>query len=204
MTNKNKNRIFKDVKNFIFDTIKINKILLLIICILSFIIFLTGIIVAIKTNSNVINNDSWGIVDIATGKLTISFFSRLLSMIFVMIILFLCSFNKYLLPIAVLFIFYRSYLLGLNICLIIINYGFTGAIISVIIAFPCQLFILCSLILFYVMMLKINRDLKSWGGCYTTYPRLKVLLFSLLFLFILCIIETLLLVLFSADVILVI
>ncbi len=204
MTNKNKNRLFKDFTNFIFENIKINKILLIIISILTFITFLTGIIVAAKTHSSLIDSDNFGTVDVSNGGITSTFFTRLLSMLFVMLILFGCSFIIYLLPIGVIFIIYRGYLLGLNICLMIVRFGFSGTIISIIVAFPCQLLALAIFIIFFVIMLKTNKDYRCWGGCRTPHQRLKILLITLIVLLILCALESLLLALFSAKVILVI
>ena len=204
MTNKNKNRLFNDFTNFIFENVKINKFLLIIISIITFIAFLTGIIVGAKTHSNIIDSDNFGVVDITTGGLTSTFFTRLLSMLFIMLILLGCSFTIYLLPIGIIFIVYRGYLLGLNICLMIVKFGFSGTLISIITAFPCQLIALAIMILFFVIMYKTNKDYRCWGGCRTSHQRLKIVLTTILSLFIICILEALLLALFSAKVILVI
>ena len=204
MTNKNKNRLFNDFTNFIFENVKINKFLLIIISIITFIAFLTGIIVGAKTHSNIIDSDNFGVVDITTGGLTSTFFTRLLSMLFIMLILLGCSFTIYLLPIGIIFIVYRGYLLGLNICLMIVKFGFSGTLISIIVAFPCQLIALAIMILFFVIMYKTNKDYRCWGGCRTSHQRLKIVLTTILSLFIICILEALLLALFSAKVILVI
>ena len=204
MTNKNKNRLFNDFTNFLFENVKINKFLLIIISIITFIAFLTGIIVGAKTHSNIIDSDNFGVVDITTGGLTSTFFTRLLSMLFIMLILLGCSFTIYLLPIGIIFIVYRGYLLGLNICLMIVKFGFSGTLISIITAFPCQLIALAIMILFFVIMYKTNKDYRCWGGCRTSHQRLKIVLTTILSLFIICILEALLLALFSAKVILVI
>lgn len=204
MTNKNKNRLFNDFTNFIFENVKINKFLLIIISLITFIAFLTGIIVGAKTHSNIIDSDNFGVVDITTGGLTSTFFTRLLSMLFIMLILLGCSFTIYLLPIGIIFIVYRGYLLGLNICLMIVKFGFSGTLISIIVAFPCQLIALAIMILFFAIMYKTNKDCRCWGSCRTSHQRLKIVLTTILSLFIICILEALLLALFSAKVILVI
>ena len=86
----------------------------------------------------------------------------------------------------------------------IVRFGFSGTIISIIVAFPCQLLALAILIIFFVIMLKTNKDYRCWGGCRTPHQRLKILLITLIVLLILCALESLLLALFSAKVILVI
>lgn len=204
MTNKNKNRQIRELGNFIFESIKINKFMLIIFLVISIITLFTGIIVAAKTHSSIMANDNFGLVDITTGGLTTTFFTRLLSMMFMVLILFGCSFTIYVVPISIIFISYRSYLLGLNICLMIINYGFSGALISIIVAFPCQLIAIGVMILYYVTMLKTNKDYKAWGGCRTPYQRLKILIITIIVLLLLCLLESLLLAIFSAKVILVI
>ena len=204
MTNKNKNRQIRELGNFIFESIKINKFMLIIFLVISIITLFTGIIVAAKTHSSIMANDNFGLVDITTSGLTTTFFTRLLSMLFMVLILFGCSFTIYVVPISIIFISYRSYLLGLNICLMIINYGFSGALISIIVAFPCQLIAIGVMILYYVTMLKTNKDYKAWGGCRTPYQRLKILIITIIVLLLLCLLESLLLAIFSAKVILVI
>ena len=204
MTNKNKNRQIKELGSFIFEEIKVNKFIFIIFIVISIITLFTGIIVAAKTHSSIMINENFGLVDMTTGGLTTTFFTRLLSMLFMVLILFGCSFTIYVVPISIIFISYRCYLLGLNICLMIINYGFSGALISIIIAFPCQLLAIGVMILFYITMLKTNKDYRAWGGCRTPFQRLKILLITVIVLLLLCLLESLLLALFSAKVILVI
>ena len=114
MTYKNRNRQLNDIKNFACDMLKECKLKVIILSAIIIITFLTGIIIAAKTHSSYENLDSYGIVDVRTGTLTTSFFSRLFSMLFVALIMFLCSFSPYLFPLAVILIAYRAYLLGLN------------------------------------------------------------------------------------------
>ena len=120
MTNKNKKRQFKDVAGFALEIIKESKLKIILLSAISLITFLAGIIVALKTHSSYENLENYGIVDVRTGSLTTSFFSRLLSMLFIALIMLGCSFSSYLFPFAVLFLAYRAYLLGLNICLMIV------------------------------------------------------------------------------------
>lgn len=204
MTTKPKNRQIKNILNFILDCLKEHKFLFIIIASFCLISILTGIIVGAKTHSSYGSLDNFGVVDVTTGGLTSSFFTRLLSMIVISLVLFGCSFSIYLSPIALLFLAYRSYLLGLNICLMIIFYGVSGTVISIIIAFPCQLIALAVMMLFYILMFKTIKDYKCWGGCKTSNQRLKVILFMTIALIAVCLLESLLLALFSAKVILVI
>lgn len=204
MTKKNKNFAIKDIKDFIFESIKLCKIKSAILLLFALITFLTGIIVAIKTHKSWGTSDGMGIINTKTGALTSSFFTRLLSMMFVYLILLGCSFHHMLFPIAVIFLSYRGYLLGLNITLMIIFYGFSGAIISILVALPCQLFAILSLMIFYILMHRTSKDYACYGGSRYLGQRTKISLSFVCVLMLICLIESFLLFMFSAKIILVI
>lgn len=204
MTNKHKNRQLKDELKFCFDILKESKVKVIVISVVTLIALLTGIIIAARTHSAYASLDNFGVIDVRTGTLTTSFFTRLLSMFFIALILLGCSFTIYTFPIGLLFIAYRAYLLGLNICLMIVFYGFSGVIVTVIVAFPCQLIALALLCLFYILMTKTVKDYKCFGGSKVPNQRMKIIVCGFLSLFVICVCEALLLTLFSARVILVI
>lgn len=204
MTYKSKNRQFKEEARFAFDILKESKIKAVIVSVVVLIALLTGIIVAARTHTAFASIDNYGIIDVKTGTLTTTFFTRFFSMLFIGLILLGCSFSVYLFPIGVVFIAYRAYLLGLNICLMIVHYGFSGVIVTIIVAFPCQLIALALMCLFFILMSKTIKDFKCFGGCRVPKQRMKIIICGLLCLLIICIFESLLLLLFSAKVILVI
>lgn len=204
MTYKSKNRQFKEEARFAFDILKESKIKAVIVSVVVLIALLTGIIVAARTHTAFASIDNYGIIDVKTGTLTTTFFTRFFSMLFIGLILLGCSFSVYLFPIGVVFIAYRAYLLGLNICLMIVHYGFSGVIVTIIVAFPCQLIALTLMCLFFILMSKTIKDFKCFGGCRVPKQRMKIIICGLLCLLIICIFESLLLLLFSAKVILVI
>ena len=204
MTYKNKKRQLKNVAGFALDLLKESKVKLIIISVLIVIAFLTGVIVAARTHSSYNNLDGYGIVDVRTGGLTTTFFTRLFSMLFIALILFGCSFTVYLFPVGLIFLVYRAYLLGLNICLMIVFYGFSGVVVTIIVAFPCQLIALAVLGLFYILMSKTIKDYKCYGGARVPKQRMKILVSAIVLFLAICIVESLLLTLFSAKVILII
>ncbi len=204
MTNKNKNRQLKEATRFACDMLKESKIIIIILSVISLITLLTGIIVAIKTRNSFSSLNGYGVVDVRTGGLTTSFFTRLFSMLFIALILFGCSFSIYIFPIGVIFLSYRAYLLGLNVCLLIIKYGFSGVVISVIVAFPCQLLALMVLGVFFILMTKTIKDYKCFGGCRVPKQRAKLIVSTAICLSLICIFESVFLVLFSAKFILII
>lgn len=205
MTNKHKNRIFRDVIDFVIESVKSCKIKTLTILFLTIIALITGIIVAIRTKDSYNISDNFGVVDISSNGINSStFFTRLLSMLLVFAILLGSSFNNYTFVIGLIFLGYRAYLLGLNLCLMIVFYGFSGVVVSVIVAFPCQILTLLVLSIFFIVMSKTFCDYRNFGGCRTPKQKTKIILTTLALLLFLCIVETILLALFSARVILVI
>lgn len=205
MKSKNRNHIFRDARNFILESIKECKIKTIIILVVSIITLITGIIVAIRTHDSYNIQNSYGVVDLSSNDISTStFFTRLLSMLLVFLILLGSSYNKYTFVIGFIFLGYRAYLLGLNLCLMIIFYGFSGVIVSVIVAFPCQLITLAILGVFFIMMSKTFCDYRAFGGCRIPKQKTKIILATLILLLLVCILESLLLTLFSAKIILVI
>lgn len=203
MTIKNKKCNFDNIKLFIFESIKVNKFTVILTSVLTIIMFITGIIVASKTHGD-FSQDGLGIIDIETGNLTSSFFMRLLSLIIIFCILFCCSFNIFLYPVAMIFLLYRTYLLGLYICLMIIKYGFIGTIISLFVVFPCQIFIMIIFIIFYVLLFKTNREYKCFGRSRYYHQKTKICLSTFILLLSLCVVESVLLLLLNAKIILII
>ena len=168
---------------------------------LIFIAFLTGVFVAIKLITVVsdycLANFSNGIL----GSMSV-FMSRLTSLVFIVGLLSLCSFTIFLIPVAEVILIYRAYLLGVNLLLMIMLHGISGIITAVIVVLPCQICMLVTLTIYYIVFLKINKNRKNFGKAECNRG-LFVLSFILILL---CfnIIETILLYIFKANVILVI
>lgn len=205
MTKKNKNRQIGKEFGFIFDLVKESKLKTIVLTAIVLIAFLTGIIVAIKTKASYDNLNNFGVVCFQKGGVVnSSFFTRLLSMLLVMLICFGCSFTDYLFPLSILFLSYRGYLLGVNISLIIAVNGLGGVVTAILVVLPCQLLALAVLSGFYILMSKTRKDFRAFGGCRVPNQKLKILVLTLIILFAICLIEALLLAIFSPRVILVI
>lgn len=200
---KSNNHFFKDNFSFVIELAKESKIKIIISSILILIAILTGVIIAIKTHSYYKIGQNYGVVDVASGGLTTTFFARFFSMLLIGCILLGCSYIKYLYPLAMVFLCYRAYLLGLNIALMLILYGLPGVIISLIVALPCQMFALIVLGMFYICMSQTFKEFKFYS-CKTPKQKMKIIFFTLILLFVVCVVESLLLWIFSAKIILVI
>lgn len=195
-----KNRsVINEAKYYLSDAFHTSKVKLIITLFLLFVSLLVGIILGFKYNSSLSINllKDYGVVNFVGTGVTSSFFSRLLSIILIMAILFGCSFSKFLTPLAIVVLAFRTYLLGFNLCLMFLTYGLPGIFISVFIILPCQLLILVAFCIYYCL-------LTNSGGQCKIKTKLKICLAILLLMIVLCLSETLLLITFNASVIIVI
>lgn len=133
-----------------------------------------------------------------TGNMTSlsSFIYRLLSSLVVLLLLLLFSKSKWLMPFALLLIFYRAYLLGINIGIMLKFYGVSGIVVAILILFPAQLIQLLFFSVFYFTLL-------SSKCCFMIKSVKKFVLISIGIVLLLNITISLLLLLFSPNVILV-
>lgn len=201
-----KQAILTNLKYYLQDFFRDYKFKILITFFILFIFLLTGIILAVRYQNSLSMNmlNDFGIVDFAGSGITTSFFSRMLSILLMMAMLFGCSYVKFLMPLAVLLLSFRTYLLGFNLTIMFLSYGFPGIIISFIVILPCQLAMLIALCGFYFLMRKCTCDCQQFGGCNANKDKLKLILWSFLLLLLICLLETLLLLIFNASVIIVI
>ncbi len=185
---------------------KENRIKFIITLVLVLIAISAGVFVAIKNtaNSSLSSLQEISLDDFASGFVGSSsaFFSRTLSLTINVLILFGVSFVPFLFPLAEVLIVYRSYLFGLNFALIFLLYGLGGSLTAIVVILPCQLLTLFILIMFYLVLSKINGNCKRYGG--TDCNRFLFLLFGFLLLIAVNLVETLLLYLLNGQVILVI
>lgn len=185
---------------------KENRIKFIITLVLVLIAISAGVFVAIKNtaNSSLSSLQEISLDDFASGFVGSSsaFFSRTLSLTINVLILFGVSFVPFLFPLAEVLIVYRSYLFGLNFALIFLLYGLGGSLTAIVVILPCQLLTLFILIMFYLVLSKINGNCKRYGG--TDCNRFLFLLFGLLLLIAVNLVETILLYLLNGQVILVI
>lgn len=165
-----------------------------------------GVFVAIRysNNSSLSRLQEISLDDFKDGFVGSSsaFFSRSISLAINVLILFGVSFLPFLFPLAEILFVYRSYLFGLNFTLIFVLYGLGGVLTAVVVILPCQLFTLFVLILFYLILSKINSNCKRFGR--TECNRFVYLLMWFVALIVINLVETLLLYLLNGQVILVI
>lgn len=188
------------------NTLKENRVKLIISFILVFTAICTGVFIAIKSKNayelgmlQEIDLDDFYLGVAASSS---AFFSRTISLLVNVTILSALSFSVYLFPLAEILFIYRGYLFGLNFALVFIFYGIGGAITGIIVILPCQLLTLFVLIMFYFIFQKINRNCKKFG--YTECNRFLYVLIAILLLIAINLVETFLLFILNGKVILVI
>ncbi len=198
-----KQTFFAELKYYVLDCLSASKTKIIITSFILFVSLVLGIILAVQYNSDASLNvlKDYGIVKFVGSGVTTTFFSRLLSCILVMLLLFGCSFTPFLTPLAIILLAFRSYLLGFNFCLMLLTYGVSGIIISIFVILPCQVFLILLLTLYFFMLNKNNCDNRCYGG---KGGKMKTILCFALILAIVCLIETILLLIFNANVIIVI
>ncbi len=161
---------------------------------------IVGIFMAIRLNNDVLfeNLEDFDYLSTSLSKISSfsSFFWRIFSLSILMLILFLLSLTPFLYIIAEVVLVYRSYLLGFNIVLIIVKNGFGGFFTTIFIILPIQILLLNVLSTFFCVLSKKRKD--------SFRDKWKIILSVLCLLLILVLIESLLLVFFSANIILVI
>lgn len=131
-----------------------------------------------------------------------AFFARACSLIFNVILLFGFSLSPYLLIFAEVLLCYRGYLFGLNFALIFVFYGLGPMITAVVVILPCQLLTIAALVMFHVVMSKVNSNCKKYGSC--DCNRFALVIVGLLIVMLLELFETILLFLLNGKVIMVI
>ncbi len=188
------------------NAIKANNVKIFVSFALVLIAISTGVFVAIKTsnahdlcNLREIDLDSFHTGFAASSS---AFFARSCSLCINVLLLTMLAFAPFLFPLGAALFIYRGYLFGLNLALIFIFYGIGSIFTAVVVILPCQLLTLFVLILFFVVLERMNCNCKKFGR--TDCNRTLFVLFALLILLLINLVETLLLCVLSGNVILVI
>ncbi len=198
---------YSNFKYTVLSFLRVNKVRIFVLCFFTILGLLTGIFTAVKylNGTELFNFNNYGITQFANGNIATTelFFKRFLSYTCFLFILLICSLSAFLLPIGCFVIVYRSYLLGLNITIIVVLYGFGGILSAIVIILPIQLCMLVFACLFYCMVRNRCIIKKKYGKAVGLNTILLFLIFLVL-LSILNLLETILLILFSGQVILII
>lgn len=158
-----------------------------------------GVFVAVRLNNDGILDKAgdYGFVDFSLSNVASfsSFFKRLLSFAVLGGLICLFSLTIFLYPIAEIILIYRAYLIGLNLVIIIICGGLGGLFTSLLIILPCQL---VAIMILSTMFCIFSKQAKCSGR-----EKWKTVGICFALLLVVDIVETILLSIFSANIILV-
>ena len=178
------------------------KLRLIITGILVVIGIFIGVFVAIRLKHEQMLDQAmnYGFIDFSVIKISSlsAFLWRLLSGALIVALLCLFSLSAFIYPIAELILIYRGYLIGLNVVIILISTGITGLITSLLILLPCQLLLLVILTIFFSIFSKMNAIMCSGR------EKWRSLLVVAIAILIVDVVESILLFMFGANIILVI
>lgn len=162
--------------------------------------FIAGIVVFVTTSTSFSSSEY--LLDYTGVKTGImAFLSRSLSILVIMALCCGLSIVVFTLPIAVLVIGFRGYLLGFNLAALCAGFGLNGLIDALLIVLPCQLCTLVLLLVYLAFMSKAHANCKRFGE---KGSRLKIFTVFFLLLTLVNLVETILMCIFSPSVILVI
>ena len=190
MKNSSKNQMMYSIKEFSCETIKRNKIKLMLVLLVTIIALLTGVIIAIKTKS--ISTFSKFLGQKSEHLNSTNFWLRLLSMLIVFSFIFIGCLTKWLCPLAYLFLAYRAFLMGGNIMLLLLLNGISGIVIGVLVVLPCQLLTLIVYISFYLLFCDGKNYACHYGCDRARGYKAIVIVSALVALLLICLLESLL------------
>lgn len=188
------------------NAIKANKVKIFLTFVFVLIAIFTGVFIAIKVsnardlcNLHEINLDSFYTGFAASSS---AFFARTFSLVINIFLLAILTLSPFLFPLACVLFAYRGYLFGLNFALIFIFYGIGSMVTAVVVVLPCQLLTLFVMIMFYIILQRMNINCKKFGR--SDGNRMMFVLLAFLILVLINLVETLLLCVLNGSVILVI
>lgn len=188
----------------LLDFLKTNKVKIFVCLLLLLTGLLTGVFTAIKCDGALHNSFDYLLYDFVEGELVGSdaFYSRILSVEIVFVIVSVTSLTQVTSIIGLFVLIYRSYLVGFNVCLIIINFGFTGIMTSIIVI-VFQISILSVFLIYLIIRIAYSRVKSKYGkdSC-KSILKINPLISTQVILLILIICETLMFIIFQSKVIL--
>lgn len=192
--NKTKFLFFDNLKRFF----KLNKTLVIIVCSLILLSFLTGFFCTIKLGQdfNLLNLQSFILKKLFTKKISFVgfFFLKSLVNILILTLIFFLSFFKVGQWFLILILGYLTYLLGIDSFILIKYLGFLkGAILFVICYIPCQFLIFSVLYVFLIKLISVNKQISCYGNCFYNGQVLNFALLVLIVISVLSLVQTFLL-----------
>lgn len=182
--------------------IAMNKGLLLFLALIFIIAIVTGIFTGIKgaDNISISNiNDKTLLKFFKADIGPFSFFiTRIIKHLLVLLFIFVCGKTRFCAIILSIFIAIISYSAGLNSAVFILLFGFGGAINAILIIIPINICVIITYIIACILAINNSQRIKTYGICLFDGKMLLKWLLFVAVLFVLTIIETLLINIFSS------
>ena len=178
-----------------------NKSLLVFLALIFLISLITGIFVGIKGADNISMsniNDKTLIKFFKSDIGPFSFFiKRIIKYLFVLMFIFVCGKTKYCAVFLSLFIVALSYSIGLNTSVFILLLGFGGTINAILIIIPINICVIAVYIVACILAINNSQRIKKYGICLFDIKMLLNWIWFFAVLFVITILETILINVFS-------
>ena len=141
-----------NIKYFILEKFKKHRFVLISLIFFAIVGLLTGVFVALKCGVTLATLSDYNLDSYTCSQINSfsNFMTRLLSCGCNMVLLCVSATFVFIIPVGYILTAYRMYLAGFNCALLASLYGFTGALNSILIILPCQIFISVILILYFI------------------------------------------------------
>lgn len=187
---KQSNSLKLSIKNYLSK----NKSFIILMVIIIIVALLTGIFTGIKCSGEISIsncNDNTLVKFFKRDISVVSFFvKRVFYYLFILLVMFLICRFKISIPIFLCYIAYLAFSLGLNSVVIVLVFGFGGAINVCLVVFPVKLSILIVMSLVCIFAIRDCLTINAYGrlvGCGNSFVR-WLMFYGVIFL--ICVIET--------------
>ncbi len=144
-----------------------NKVLIVILSLSIILGIICGVFTALKSIAEISKfniNDATLVKFLKGNSSFLAFFSsRFFYYLFVLLIIFMLTFVPFLLPLPIIFLVYKSFILGSNLVVLISLFGIKGVFNVVFVFFPCQFLMLLCLGLIIICFVLKTLERKRYG-----------------------------------------
>lgn len=182
-------------KGEVGDYFKGNKVFLIFLLVIAGVSLITGVFTAIKSSNTITSYNIYDnlLVSFLKGDSSFLgyFFSRFFVTCLIILLMYLLSFSIFLMPLPILFLVYKAYILGVNSVVLILLFGISGIFNVVFVVLPCHLLILVCYVVAACLAMKRALVIKKYGRFCSPINSKKWFLF-LIPIFSICLLETVL------------
>lgn len=184
------------VKNSYKGFLSKNKVLLTILILSIILGIVCGVFTALKSAAQIskFNINDGALVKFLKGdsSMMVYFSSRFFYYLLILGVIFLLTFVPFLLPLPIIFLIYKSFVLGSNLVVLITMFGVKGIFNVVFVFFPCQLLMLICLGLITACFVLKLLERKRYGRTCNSLKSSKGWLWFIIPIFVINLLEAIL------------